>query len=202
MEEDTGRVLPVRQKQRVLFCWTLPRTGKLMGCMWKAEVASLERRLGDSGGPSQPPAAPAALRRPCSDLQGAFAGLTVGLLLGLVRLVLDFVYTQPQCHQPDERPAVVKDVHYLYLSTILSAVTLVTMSAVSWLTEPPSTERVHWGLPLGTLRPFAARDRRDPHWALGALGCRLRPPARTHLFRCFSSGCEGLAASGGLSSGH
>ncbi|CAK6445037.1 unnamed protein product [Pipistrellus nathusii] len=74
--------------------------------------------------------------------KGAFAGLTVGLLLGLVRLVLDFVYPQPQCHQPDERPAVVKDVHYLYLSTILSAVTLVTMSAVSWLTEPPSAERV------------------------------------------------------------
>nr|KAF6294920.1 solute carrier family 5 member 11 [Pipistrellus kuhlii] len=74
--------------------------------------------------------------------KGAFAGLTVGLLLGLVRLVLDFVYPQPQCHQPDERPAVVKDVHYLYLSTILSAVTLVTMSAGSWLTAPPSAERV------------------------------------------------------------
>ncbi|XP_036166295.1 sodium/myo-inositol cotransporter 2 [Myotis myotis] len=74
--------------------------------------------------------------------KGAFAGLIVGLLLGLIRLILDFIYTQPQCHQPDERPAVVKDVHYLYFSTILSAVTLVTMSAVSWLTEPPPTERV------------------------------------------------------------
>lgn len=77
-------------------------------------------------------------------MQGAFAGLTVGLLLGLIRLILDFIYTQPQCHQPDERPAVVKDVHYLYFSTILSVVTLITMSAVSWLTKPPSTERVHW----------------------------------------------------------
>ncbi|ELK37832.1 Sodium/myo-inositol cotransporter 2 [Myotis davidii] len=66
--------------------------------------------------------------------KGAFAGLIVGLLLGLIRLILDFIYTQPQCHQPDERPAVVKDVHYLYFSTILSAVTLVTMSAVSRLT--------------------------------------------------------------------
>lgn len=98
-------------------------------------------------------------------MQGAFTGLTVGLLLGFVRLVLDFVYTQPQCHQPDERPAVVKDVHYLYLSTILSAVTLLTMSTVSWLTEPPSTERVHLGLPLDLLRPFPACGRKGP--ALG-----------------------------------
>lgn len=77
-----------------------------------------------------------------SNEKGAFAGLILGLLLGLIRLVLDFIYTQPQCHQPDERPSVVKDVHYLYFSMILSAVTLVTMSAVSWLTEPPSKEMV------------------------------------------------------------
>ncbi|XP_036135476.1 sodium/myo-inositol cotransporter 2 [Molossus molossus] len=77
-----------------------------------------------------------------SNEKGAFAGLTVGLLLGLVRLILDFIYTQPQCHQPDERPSVVKDVHYLYFSMILSAVTLGTMSTVSWLTEPPSKERL------------------------------------------------------------
>ncbi|KAM7147839.1 sodium/myo-inositol cotransporter 2 [Molossus nigricans] len=77
-----------------------------------------------------------------SNEKGAFAGLSVGLLLGLVRLILDFIYTQPQCHQPDERPSVVKDVHYLYFSMILSAVTLGTMSTVSWLTEPPSKERL------------------------------------------------------------
>lgn len=146
------------------------------------------RRLAEvPGGPSQPPAAPAALRWPCSDLQGAFAGLIVGLLLGLIRLILDFIYTQPQCHQLDERPAVVKDVHYLYFSTILSAVTLVTMSAVSWLTEPPSTERVHLGLMLDPLRPLAARDRKGPHWGVRRRGCRLRGPVRTRFSRCLFS---------------
>ncbi|XP_077616604.1 sodium/myo-inositol cotransporter 2 isoform X3 [Crocuta crocuta] len=74
--------------------------------------------------------------------KGAFSGLILGLLLGLVRLVLDFVYVQPRCDQPDDRPAVVKDVHYLYFSMILSTVTLITVSAVSWFTEPPTKEMV------------------------------------------------------------
>ncbi|XP_061065971.1 sodium/myo-inositol cotransporter 2 [Eubalaena glacialis] len=74
--------------------------------------------------------------------KGAFFGLILGLLLGLVRLVLDFIYVQPRCDQPDERPAVVKDVHYLYFSMILSSVTLIIVSAVSWFTEPPSKEMV------------------------------------------------------------
>lgn len=87
-----------------------------------------------------------SLRCPCSDLQGAFWGLTLGLLLGLIRLVLDFIYPQPRCDQQDTRPSVVKDVHYLYFSMVLSAVTLVSVSVVSWATEPPSREMVHRGL--------------------------------------------------------
>ncbi|XP_047635099.1 sodium/myo-inositol cotransporter 2 isoform X5 [Phacochoerus africanus] len=74
--------------------------------------------------------------------KGAFSGLILGLLLGLIRLVLDFIYPQPRCDQPDERPAVVRDVHYLYFSMILSSVTLVTVSTVSWCTAPPTQEMV------------------------------------------------------------
>ncbi|XP_019505382.1 PREDICTED: sodium/myo-inositol cotransporter 2 isoform X2 [Hipposideros armiger] len=74
--------------------------------------------------------------------KGAFWGLTLGLLLGLIRLVLDFIYPQPRCDQQDTRPSVVKDVHYLYFSMVLSAVTLVSVSVVSWVTEPPSKEMV------------------------------------------------------------
>ncbi|XP_069342015.1 sodium/myo-inositol cotransporter 2 isoform X8 [Eulemur rufifrons] len=74
--------------------------------------------------------------------KGAFSGLILGLLLGLIRLVLDFIYAEPLCNQPDERPAVVKSVHYLYFSVILSTATLITVSTVSWFTEPPSKEMV------------------------------------------------------------
>uniref|UniRef100_A0A2K5Y945 Sodium/myo-inositol cotransporter 2 n=1 Tax=Mandrillus leucophaeus TaxID=9568 RepID=A0A2K5Y945_MANLE len=72
--------------------------------------------------------------------KGAFWGLISGLLLGLIRLVLDFIYVQPRCDQPDERPVLVKSIHYLYFSMILSTVTLITVSTVSWFTESPSKE--------------------------------------------------------------
>ncbi|KAM9211185.1 sodium/myo-inositol cotransporter 2 isoform 3-T3 [Dugong dugon] len=74
--------------------------------------------------------------------KGAFWGLVLGLLLGFIRLVLDFIYLEPRCDQPDERPTVVKNVHYLYFSIILSTVTLVIVSTVSWFTAPPSKEMV------------------------------------------------------------
>ncbi|KAL4835752.1 hypothetical protein H8958_004439 [Nasalis larvatus] len=74
--------------------------------------------------------------------KGAFWGLISGLLLGLVRLVLDFIYVEPRCDQSDERPVLVKSIHYLYFSMILSTVTLITVSTVSWFTEPPSKEMV------------------------------------------------------------
>ncbi|KYO41096.1 sodium/myo-inositol cotransporter 2 isoform X1 [Alligator mississippiensis] len=74
--------------------------------------------------------------------KGAFWGLVVGLLLGLIRMVLDFIYPQPQCSQPDTRPAVVKYVHYLYFSMILAAITTITATVVSLLTDPPSEEMI------------------------------------------------------------
>ncbi|XP_073884327.1 sodium/myo-inositol cotransporter 2 isoform X4 [Macaca fascicularis] len=49
---------------------------------------------------------------------------------------------KPRCDQPDERPVLVKSIHYLYFSMILSTVTLITVSTVSWFTESPSKEMV------------------------------------------------------------
>ncbi|CAL8305784.1 unnamed protein product [Merluccius merluccius] len=74
--------------------------------------------------------------------KGAFWGLAVGLLVGCVRMVLDFVYPSPQCSQEDKRPAVVKDVHYLYFSTMLSFLTLVLVVSISLATEKPRPEQV------------------------------------------------------------
>ncbi|KAG6925518.1 solute carrier family 5 member 11 [Chelydra serpentina] len=74
--------------------------------------------------------------------KGAFWGLLTGMLLGFIRLVLDFIYLQPQCGEPDHRPSVVRYVHYLYFSMILSVITTVTVVVVSLLTEPPSEEMI------------------------------------------------------------
>ncbi|XP_077305465.1 sodium/myo-inositol cotransporter 2 [Lithobates pipiens] len=74
--------------------------------------------------------------------KGAFWGLTIGLVVGLIRMVLDFVYPAPQCDQPDVRPGVVKYVHYLYLSMILALLTFIVVVVVSLYTEPPTKEMI------------------------------------------------------------
>ncbi|CAM4517895.1 unnamed protein product [Lepidochelys kempii] len=74
--------------------------------------------------------------------KGAFWGLLTGMLLGFIRLVLDFIYPQPQCGEPDHRPAVVRYVHFLYFSMVLSVITTVTVVVVSLCTEPPSEEMI------------------------------------------------------------
>ncbi|XP_040444998.1 sodium/myo-inositol cotransporter 2 isoform X2 [Falco naumanni] len=74
--------------------------------------------------------------------KGAFWGLVIGLLLGVIRLVLDFIYPEPQCGETDRRPDVVKYMHYLYFSMVLAAISTFTVLVVSMLTEPPSEEMI------------------------------------------------------------
>lgn len=75
-------------------------------------------------------------------LQGAFWGLVVGLFVGCIRMLLDFIYPMPLCNEEDDRPGVLKYVHYLYFSMLLSFITLVVVVAVSLSTEEPKPEQV------------------------------------------------------------
>ncbi|XP_063056320.1 sodium/glucose cotransporter 4 [Engraulis encrasicolus] len=68
--------------------------------------------------------------------QGAFWGLMVGLVVGMVRMVMEFVYGTPSCGQEDTRPAVLKDVHYLYFALILLAVSALVITVISLCTAP------------------------------------------------------------------
>lgn len=74
--------------------------------------------------------------------QGAFWGLTIGLLVGCIRMLLDFIYPAPLCYEEDDRPAVLKYVHYLYFSTMLSFLTLFVVVVISLATEKPKPEQV------------------------------------------------------------
>lgn len=85
----------------------------------------------------------------CSDLfsvlafsQGAFWGLMAGLAVGVVRMIMDLVYTAPSCGEEDRRPAVLKDVHYLYFALILCALTAIVIVIVSLFTAPIPEEKV------------------------------------------------------------
>ncbi|KAF7643472.1 hypothetical protein LDENG_00238780 [Lucifuga dentata] len=89
------------------------------------------------------------LWRRCNE-SGAFWGGMVSLVLGLSRLILTFVYHEPLCDRPDERPAFIKDVHFMYVAAILVWVPGLVMVVVSLCTPPPETEQIRsttvWGL--------------------------------------------------------
>ncbi|KAM9364915.1 LOW QUALITY PROTEIN: sodium/glucose cotransporter 4-like [Pholidichthys leucotaenia] len=80
---------------------------------------------------------------PRANEPGAFWGLMTGLVVGLVRMVLEFSYKPPSCGQPDGRPAVLADVHYLYFALILLALTCIVIVAVSLVTAPIPKEHLY-----------------------------------------------------------
>ncbi|XP_044054929.1 sodium/glucose cotransporter 4 isoform X3 [Siniperca chuatsi] len=80
---------------------------------------------------------------PRANEQGAFWGLMTGLVVGLIRMVLEFSYIAPSCGQPDRRPAILADVHYLYFALILLALTCLIIVAVSLATAPIPKEHLY-----------------------------------------------------------
>lgn len=80
----------------------------------------------------------------------AFWGGMVGFILGALRLVLAFVYREPHCDQPDERPSFIKDVHFMYVAAVLFWVSALVTVVVSLCTPPPGKEQIRtttlWGL--------------------------------------------------------
>ncbi|KFQ45477.1 Sodium/glucose cotransporter 4, partial [Nestor notabilis] len=73
---------------------------------------------------------------------GAFWGLMVGLAVGLVRMIAEFIYSIPSCGEEDRRPAVLKDMHYLYFAFILCVLTAIVIVLVSLCTPPIPEEKL------------------------------------------------------------
>ncbi|CAN0350995.1 unnamed protein product [Lampetra planeri] len=75
--------------------------------------------------------------------KGAFCGGLVGSTLGFARLLLAFVYPPPDCTQPhDDRPFVVRSIHYMYTAAALFWTTVAVGIIASLLSDPPSRECV------------------------------------------------------------
>lgn len=74
--------------------------------------------------------------------QGAFYGLLVGLVLGVMRMVCDFIWTSPGCGKPDYRPGVIAHFHYLHYAIFLFAVSILVTIVVSLFTTPIPDEQV------------------------------------------------------------
>lgn len=74
---------------------------------------------------------------------GAFWGMMIGFSFGIFRLVLSFMYKDPSCGQTvDERPWLLKHVHYMYYAAFLFLVGGGSATLISWLTKPPAPFRL------------------------------------------------------------
>ncbi|XP_029004550.1 sodium/glucose cotransporter 4 [Betta splendens] len=80
---------------------------------------------------------------PRANEQGAFWGLMTGLLVGMIRMILEFSYTAPSCGQPDVRPAILTGVHYLYFALILLAFTCLIIVMISLATAQIPKENLY-----------------------------------------------------------
>ncbi|XP_060225328.1 solute carrier family 5 member 4-like [Meriones unguiculatus] len=68
--------------------------------------------------------------------QGAFWGLMVGLVIGLARMIPEFIYGTGSCLAPSNCPKIICGVHYTYFAIILFFVSIVVILGVSFLTKP------------------------------------------------------------------
>ncbi|KAK7496560.1 hypothetical protein BaRGS_00012212 [Batillaria attramentaria] len=89
---------------------------------------------------------------------GAFWGLMISLVVGLIRMIMDFALPAPFCgsKEEDPRPDVLKDVHFLHFAIILSGVSVISTVVISLLTKPRPPEklrRVTWWTRHDTLDP-------------------------------------------------
>ncbi|CAL8322329.1 unnamed protein product [Merluccius merluccius] len=98
--------------------------------------------------------------RRCNE-KGAFWGGMTGFTLGTLRLILAFIYREPPCDQPDDRPAFITQVHYMYIAAGLFWISGLVAVVVSLCTCPPDEEQVRtttiWGL-----RHIKKVPRKDP----------------------------------------
>ncbi|XP_014442853.1 sodium/glucose cotransporter 4 [Tupaia chinensis] len=99
---------------------------------------------------------------------GAFWGLMFGLVVGLLRMILEFSYPVPACGEVDGRPAVLRDFHYLYFALLLCVLTAIVIVTVSLCTSPVPEEK---------LARLTWWTRNFPHSELEAHGS-IEKPAR------------------------
>jgi len=72
-----------------------------------------------------------AMTWPRMNEMGAFWGLMTGLLMGVIRMVLDFSFPAPLCMEEDTRPWIVAKIHYMYFAAFSFWMTGLTALVIS-----------------------------------------------------------------------
>lgn len=83
-----------------------------------------------------------AIAWPRMNEQGAFWGLMFGLVIGVVRMIMDFSYPAPLCMEVDDRPGIIAEVHYMYFAAFLFWITGVAAVLIALATHPDEDFRV------------------------------------------------------------
>ncbi|XP_063970391.1 sodium/glucose cotransporter 4-like [Lytechinus pictus] len=73
---------------------------------------------------------------------GAFYGLVCGFIIGLSRAICDIIFGVPGCGQEDDRPAIVKNFHYLHFACFLYGAALFFIVAISLITKPIESSKL------------------------------------------------------------
>lgn len=60
----------------------------------------------------------------------------VGLVIGIVRMALDFGYGSPDCGEEDTRPVIIRRLHFLHFTILLFVVSFVATVVITVLTPP------------------------------------------------------------------
>lgn len=80
---------------------------------------------------------------------GAFYGLTIGLAIGLSRMIAEFVFGTGSCVNPSNCPTIICGVHYLYFGIILFVVSCILILGISLVTKPIEDKHLYrlcWSL--------------------------------------------------------
>ncbi|KAK8748475.1 hypothetical protein OTU49_016167 [Cherax quadricarinatus] len=73
--------------------------------------------------------------------QGAFWGLMAGLVIGVTRMALDFLFPPPACWQHEYRPLIVQ-LNFMYFAALLFWTTAIVSMVVSLMTQPQESHRL------------------------------------------------------------
>nr|KAG5706614.1 hypothetical protein BaRGS_005684 [Batillaria attramentaria] len=103
--------------------------------------------------------------------RGAFFGILMGHVCGVIRMALDFAYPGPGCQEEDTRPVVLGAVHYTYFGMINFLVTAIAIVIFSYTDKQQGDSELRgmtwWtrvdkvsdtGIQDGETRPMTSKD--------------------------------------------
>ncbi|KAK3587620.1 hypothetical protein CHS0354_032828 [Potamilus streckersoni] len=95
--------------------------------------------------------------------QGAFWGMLIGHVCGMIRMSMDFAYHAPDCGEPETRPPVLYKVHYTYFGQMSLVITALAVVIISLLTVPRKETDVSLGSSNGILYLTSCDSEQTPN---------------------------------------